>query len=372
MIKTVAEIAQHVGGQIRGDASRSIEGVSSLEHVQPRSLVWVNSERNLATALSSIAAAIILAEPLLGKVSSLSPADRESKALIVVNNPRLAFAKAILLFHPAPPVPVGIDPTARISPTALMGEGVAIGPYVVIEAGARIGAQCKIAANCFVGSGVRVGEACRLYPNVILYPGVTLGARCIVHAGAVIGSEGFGFVPHEGHYFKFPQVGTVVIGDDVEIGANTTIDRGTLDATRIGRGTKIDNLVQIAHNVEIGEDVVIAAQTGISGGAVIADKCRLGGQVGIAEHVRIKRGARIGGQSAVYTGKIIREGQVVLGTPAIPLDEFKVLNALWRGLPKMKKELKALRELVQSAIEKSRDTSSTSKPGSKSSRKTKD
>jgi UDP-3-O-[3-hydroxymyristoyl] glucosamine N-acyltransferase len=283
------------------------------------------------------------------KVPTASKSDRTPKALILVRNPRLAFAQAVALFHPRRMICKGIDATAHIASTVQLGADVAIGAHVVIDEGATIGPRCEIGPGTIVGADVHIGEECRIFPGVTLYPDITLGARCVVHAGAVIGSDGFGFVPHEGCYEKFPQVGTVIIGDDVEIGANTTIDRGTLDVTRIGRGTKIDNLVQIAHNVEIGEDVVIAAQTGISGGTVIEDHCVIGGQVGMGDHARVKRGAVVGSKGGILPGKIIREGQVVWGIPAIPLDEYKVINALWRGLPKIKKDVDALKA-AQAAI----------------------
>ena len=287
---------------------------------------------------------MILAESLLDKIPPSSRVDRPPQAFILVDHPRLAFAKVTWLFHPGQKDCEGIDATAQIAATAHLGADVAIGAYVVINDDAVVGSRSEIGAGTFVGAGVKIGEGCRIYPHVTLYHHITLGARCVVHAGAVIGSDGFGFVPHEGRYQKFPQVGTVVIGDDVEIGANTTIDRGALDATRIGRGTKIDNLVQIAHNVEIGEDVVIAAQTGISGGTVIEDHCVIGGQVGMGDHARVKRGAVVGSKGGILPGKIIREGQVVWGIPAIPLDEYKVINALWRGLPRLKEDVEALKE----------------------------
>lgn len=346
---TVRELARRVAGKIQGPASHTVDGVSSLENPRPGTVVWVDSEKNLARALGGTAEAVILAESLADKVPTASKSDRTPKALILVRNPRLAFAQAVALFHPRRMICKGIDATAHIASTVQLGADVAIGAHVVIDEGATIGPRCEIGAGTIVGADVHIGEECRIFPGVTLYPDITLGARCVVHAGAVIGSDGFGFVPHEGRYEKFPQVGTVIIGDDVEIGANTTIDRGTLDATRIGRGTKIDNLVQIAHNVEIGEDVVIAAQTGISGGTVIEDHCVIGGQVGMGDHARVKRGAVVGSKGGILPGKIIREGQVVWGIPAIPLDEYKVINALWRGLPKIKKDVDALKA-AQAAI----------------------
>lgn len=342
--KTAGELAEQVGGKILGNASQRIAGVSSLENTQPNTIVWVDSDKNLSRALNGPAAAVILAASLLDRIPATSRSDRAPQAFILVDHPRLAFAKATWLFHPDQKDCEGIDATAQIASTAHLGADVAVGAYVVINHEAVVGSRSEIGAGTFVGAGVNIGEGCRIYPHVTLYHHITLGARCVVHAGAVIGSDGFGFVPHEGRYQKFPQVGTVVIGDDVEIGANTTIDRGALDATRIGRGTKIDNLVQIAHNVEIGEDVVIAAQTGISGGTVIEDHCVIGGQVGMGDHARVKRGAVVGSKGGILPGKIIREGQVVWGIPAIPLAEYKVINALWRGLPKLKEDVEALKE----------------------------
>jgi UDP-3-O-[3-hydroxymyristoyl] glucosamine N-acyltransferase len=340
---TVRELADRVGGKVLGLASQTVDDVSSLEDPKPGTVVWVDSEKNLTRALEGTAVAVILAESLTDKVPTYPKSERMPKALILVHNPRLAFAQSVALFHPRRLICTGIDATAQIAPTVRLGADVAVGAQVVVDERACIGPRCEIGAGTFVGADVDLGEECRIFPGVTLYHNVTLGARCVVHAGAVIGSDGFGFVPNEGRYEKFPQVGTVIIGDDVEIGANTTIDRGALDATRIGRGTKIDNLVQIAHNVEIGEDVIIAAQTGISGGTVIEDHCVIGGQVGMGDHARVKRGAVVGSKGGILPGKIIREGQVVWGIPAIPLDEYKVLNALWRGLPRLKKDVEALK-----------------------------
>ncbi|MBZ5535146.1 MAG: UDP-3-O-(3-hydroxymyristoyl)glucosamine N-acyltransferase [Acidobacteriia bacterium] len=362
---TVRELADRVRGKVLGLASQTVDGVSSLENPKSGTVVWVDSEKNLGRALGGTAGAVILAESLTDRIPSSSKSDGMPKALILVRNPRLAFAQAVALFHPRPAICKGINPTAQIAPTVRLGANVAVGAHVVIDDGAFIGRRCEIGAGTFVGAGVTLGEECRIFPGVMLYHDVTLGARCVVHAGAVIGSDGFGFVPHEGRYEKFPQVGTVVIGDDVEIGANTTIDRGALDATRIGRGTKIDNLVQIAHNVEIGEDVVIAAQTGISGGTVIEDHCVIGGQVGMGDHARVKRGAVVGSKGGILPGKIIREGQVVWGIPAIPLDEYKVINALWRGLPKLKADVDALKAAKAPTSEPKKVRKPSSRHGSR-------
>jgi UDP-3-O-[3-hydroxymyristoyl] glucosamine N-acyltransferase len=207
----------------------------------------------------------------------------------------------------------------------VLAPGVLVEERAVVGDGAQIGENTRIGAGCALGAGVKIGQRGEIYPNVTMYPGTTLGDRVIVHAGAVLGSDGFGYVPDRktGHYEKFPQVGRLVIEDDVEIGANATIDRGALDETRIRRGTKIDNLVHIGHNCQIGEDVIIAAQTGLSGSIVIENGVILGGQVGIGEHARIEAGVMLGGQGGVLPNKVLRgKGVAFWGTPARPLREY--------------------------------------------------
>jgi len=207
----------------------------------------------------------------------------------------------------------------------VLGPGVFVEERVVISERSQIGKHTRISAGCVLGSDVKIGDDCEIYPNVTLYPGTTLGDRVIVHAGAVLGSDGFGYVRDRktGHYEKFPQVGRLVIEDDVEIGANATIDRGALDETRIRRGTKIDNLVHIGHNCQLGEDVVIAAQTGLSGSIVIENGVVLGGQVGIGEHARIEEGVMLGGQGGVLPNKVLRgKGVAFWGTPAQPVRQY--------------------------------------------------
>jgi UDP-3-O-[3-hydroxymyristoyl] glucosamine N-acyltransferase len=228
----------------------------------------------------------------------------------------------------------GIHPTAVVHPSATVGEGTTIDALAVVDAGAKIGAEAWIGAGVVVGAGVEIGSHVEVYPRVSLYPGVKIGNRVIIHSGAVLGSDGFGYVRDAatGHYEKFPQIGRLEIEDNVEIGANTTIDRGALDTTRIGRGAKIDNLVHIGHNCQIGENVVIAAQTGLSGSIVIEKDVVLGGQVGIGEHARIEEGVMLGGQGGVLPHKILRgKGIAFWGTPAKPVGSYlKELAALAR------------------------------------------
>jgi UDP-3-O-[3-hydroxymyristoyl] glucosamine N-acyltransferase len=266
------------------------------------------------------------------------------KTILEVSAPKFAFAKAAqwLLQESAPAA--AIHPTAIVAPDAKVGAGVHIGPYVVIEEGAEIGAGTVIGAFCFLGRGSRLGENCRLHPRVTLYAGARLGRRVEIHSGAVIGSDGFGYVFGEGRHWKFPQIGAVEIGDDVEIGSNTTIDRGSLDATVIGNGVKIDNLVQIAHNVRIGEHSILAAQTGVSGSCTIGARVIVGGQVGIGDHCKIEDGAIIGSQAGIPTGKTIRGGRTVWGTPARPLEKFKEQYARFARLPELAERVRRLEE----------------------------
>src|SRR5581483_6326244 len=232
---------------------------------------------------------------------------------------------AARLLHESAKPPAGIHATAVVDPSAILGKDVAVEELASIHERAVIGDSTRIGVGAVIGAGVSIGRECVIYPNVTIYPGSRLGDRVIVHAGAVLGSDGFGYVRDRatGKYENFPQIGTLEIEDDVEIGANSTVDRGALDVTRIGRGTKIDNLVHVGHNVQVGDDVVIAAQTGLSGSAVVEQGVVIGGQVGIADHVRIEEGAILGAQSGIPSKKVIRgKGVVFWGTPARPIREY--------------------------------------------------
>jgi UDP-3-O-[3-hydroxymyristoyl] glucosamine N-acyltransferase len=276
----------------------------------------------------------------------LAPALPESFNIIFSENPKLDFAKVAILVHPPRESRGTKHPSALVSPETVIGGNVELGPFVVVEEGAKIGDGCLLMANVFIGRDCVVGNHCVLYPGVKLYPGAALGDRVILHAGVVIGSDGFGYVSDGERYWKFPQAGRVILENDVEVGANTTIDRGSLGTTRIGEGTKIDNLVQIAHNVKIGRHVVIASQTGISGSTVIEDYAVIGGQVGFGDHARVERGVIIGSKAGVLPGKIVRAGEVYWGVPVRPLREYKRLNALFGRLPDMKTEIESLRAEV--------------------------
>ena len=318
---SLQQIADAVGARLLGDPRVAVSGVASILSASPDDLVFVEDEKHLPAAFESQAGAVI-AGTFAASVKSTHP-------ILISDHPKLAFARAARLLNgnsSGADAPHGtIHATAVIHPSAKVGPSVRIEARAVIGERAQIGEGTTIGEGCAIGAGVVLGRHCQIYPNVSIYPGTTVGDRVIVHAGAVLGSDGFGYVRDRetGHYEKFPQVGRLVIEDDVEIGANATIDRGALDETRIRRGTKIDNLVHIGHNCQIGEDVVIAAQTGLSGSIVIENGVVLGGQVGIGEHARIEEGVMLGGQGGVLPNKVLRgKGVAFWGTPAQPLREY--------------------------------------------------
>jgi UDP-3-O-[3-hydroxymyristoyl] glucosamine N-acyltransferase len=287
----------------------------------------VEDEKHLPRALQCGAGAVIAAEFAAGA---------SGKPLLISRHPKLTFARAARMLREGNHGGRrgGVHETAVVHASARVAAGVVVEERAVVGEDAEIGEGTRIGAGCVIGRGVKIGRECEIYPQVTIYAGSTLGDRVIVHAGAVLGSDGFGYVRDSktGRYEKFPQVGILVIEDDVEIGANTTIDRGALDETRIGRGTKIDNLVHIGHNCRLGENVVIAAQTGLSGSIVIENDVVLGGQVGIGEHARIEEGVMLGGQGGVLPNKVLRgKGVAFWGTPAQPVRQYlKQLAALAR------------------------------------------
>ncbi len=316
MKRSLEQVAEFVGGRVLGD-NVELTGIASIQSAKRGDLVFVEDEKSLRSALQSRASAVIAGE-FAGKEPVVKP-------LLLCAYPRLAFARAAELLSPTPARQPGIHPSAAVHPSARLGKDVSVAERAVIGEGVEVGDDSCIGAGSVVGENVRIGRDCILYPNVTIYPGARLGDRVFVHAGAVLGSDGFGYVrdPATGRYEKFPQAGRLEIEDDVEIGANSTIDRGALEVTRIGRGAKIDNLVHIGHNCLIGENVVIAAQTGLSGSIVVEKNVILGGQVGIGEHARIEEGVMLGGQSGVLPNKVFRgKGIAFWGTPARPVREY--------------------------------------------------
>ena len=333
---TVSEIAEHVGGRVTGDGSVVIQSVASLETASNDEIAYVEDEKLFNVATASKAGCLIIPEG----------ADVKTDCAIEVKRPKLAFALAAELLHPPLRRQPSIHPTAIIAETANIALTVYVGPHVSVGEGASLGAGTRVEAGSVVGDKVTIGTDCVLHPNVVLYDGVTVGDRVVLHAGVCIGADGFGYVRDDMAYHKFPQIGTVVIEDDVELGAYACVDRAALGRTRVGRGTKLDNFVHVGHNCDIGERVVIAAQTGISGSVVIENDCVIGGQVGFGDHIRVLSGAIIGSKAGVLPGKIVRPG-VWWGVPIQPLDEYKRRNAFIGRLPRMIEEMKELRERVE-------------------------
>jgi UDP-3-O-[3-hydroxymyristoyl] glucosamine N-acyltransferase len=334
---TAGELAKFLNAKIEGDGGAVLSGVSTPEDASAEDIIYVEGVKHKPRAVESAARCVIMAEGM----------DLKGKTTLAVERPKLAFAKAAERLLEPSPIATGRHATAVVDASAKLGSGVAVGPYAVIEGDVTIGANTQIGALCYLGPGTKIGESCRLFPRVNLYPGARLGDRVIVHSGAVIGGDGFGYVYGDGNYMKFPQVGTVEIGDDVEIGNNTTIARGSLGKTRIGRGVKLDNLVHVAHNVHIGEHTIIAAQTGVSGSSDIGDHVVVGGQVGIADHCTIESGSIVGAQAGIPTGKKIRAGEVVWGTPARPLGRFKKQYVWFERLPELAERLRKIEEKMK-------------------------
>ncbi len=314
---TAQQIAEAINARVLGNGDIEVKSAASLESATPESIVFVDDPKFFDEALSSKAAVVIAGDFAAGK--------QTNKTLLITAQPKLAFIRALPLLHPTPKTSPGIHSTAIVDPSAQIGKGAYIGPNTVIGANVVIGERTIIGPNCCLNSRVRVGSDCIIKTNVTIYSGTELGNRAIIHSGVVLGSDGFGYVPDQAtsKYEKFPQIGRLRIGNDFEIGANSTVDRGALDETFIDDGVKIDNLCHVAHNVHIGKNVVIAAQTGISGSAVIAANVVVAGQVGIADHVTVEEGAILGAQCGVPSNKTIRgKGVLFWGTPARPIKQY--------------------------------------------------
>ncbi|HJZ79045.1 MAG TPA: UDP-3-O-(3-hydroxymyristoyl)glucosamine N-acyltransferase [Pyrinomonadaceae bacterium] len=342
--ESVSDLSAHVGGRVVGNGQIAIRRVASLEAANEGEIAYVEDEKFFAVASISQASCLIV------------PADAQLDfpCRIEVKNPKLAFALIAEVLHPPKKRAPEIHPSAVIAPDATIGKDVFVGAFVCIGEGSTVGDRTQIRAGAKIGDQVTVGDDCVIHPHVFLEDGVTIGNRVILHAGVVIGADGFGYVRGDLGYHKFPQIGTVIIEDDVEVGANTTIDRGALGRTRIGKGTKLDNLVHVGHNCDIGERVVIAAQTGISGSVTIEDDCVIGGQVGFGDHIRVQSGAVIGSKAGVLPGKIVRPG-VWWGIPIQPLDEYKRLNAHISRLPRVRQELKELKDRLAELAQELRE-----------------
>lgn len=335
---TVAELARVCGGEAEGELERCISGADALENATANDVSFAANPKAMEAAPASRAGCLLV---------PLSFDKAGSWSIIRVKEPRLAFARALLLLYPKKAHTAAIHPTAIIAPTAAVAPNCSIGAYVTIGEHTAIGAGSSIGKGSTIGDGVRIGEDALLHPNVTIHDRVRIGARVVLHSGAVIGSDGFGFTLVGDHYEKFPQVGTVELGDDVEIGANSCVDRAALGVTRIGDGVKLDNLVHVAHNCTLGKHVVAAAQVGLSGSVIVGDYAVLGGQAGIADKARIESRAVVGAKSGVVSSQKVPAGEPVWGMPARPLRQHLRGLAHVAKLPEMREELRQLKKRME-------------------------
>jgi UDP-3-O-[3-hydroxymyristoyl] glucosamine N-acyltransferase len=327
---TTAEIAKVVGGEVLGDAAAVLKKFATIESAQPGDLTFAENDVFFARAEQSAATAIIADK----RFSSTK------KIIIQVPNARIAFAKALALFFPDPKFPAGVHPTAVVASSAQVDPAAHVGPHCVVGERVKIGARSVLQAGNFIGDDSRLGEEVNLFPNVVVYARGQIGNRVRIHANTVVGSDGYGYVLDNGIHRKVPQIGNVVIGDDVEIGAGVTIDRGALGSTKIGSGTKIDNLVQIAHNVQIGDHCLVVAQVGIAGSSKLGNYVVLAGQVGIGGHLKIGNQVTIAAQSGVMND--VPDGEKWLGAPAQPDKDAKRQYIAIRHLPELLRRVSAL------------------------------
>lgn len=338
---TLHEIANLVNGLLVGDGKIQISSLSPIEDITPGSLVFAEGIENLQRAECSEAAAILVHERI----------EHSTKPLIRVSTPFKAFIQLIHHFYSPEAEVAEIHPTAIIAETASLGKNVSIGPYVVIESHSSIGDNCVIKSHVHIGSKVQIGPETKLYPQVTIYNQCKIGARVCIHASSVIGSDGFGYKQIDGAHVKIPHVGHVVIGDDVEIGANTVIDRGTLGTTVIGSGTKIDNLVQIAHSVKLGEHNIVCAFTGIAGSTTSGNHVIFAANVGVSDHVKIDNHVVLGARTGVPPKKHLREGNIYLGNPARPRDKAIEQELSLTRIPFMRNKLTDLNQRVNQLYE---------------------
>ncbi len=339
MTRTLAEIAGAIRGEVIGNGETRITGANSAANAREGDLTFAENAKYFAIADRSRAAAILVSDAIPGT----------TKPLIRVANVRLAIAQVLpILFPPERPAP-GIHPSAIIDSTALVAEDASIGPHCVIGARTRIGARSVLDGGNHIGPDSVVGEDARLHPNVVLYAGTHLGHRVTVHAGTVLGSDGYGYVFDQGRHAKLLQLGNVVVEDDVEIGANAAIDRGAFGSTRIGAGTKIDNLVHIAHNVVMGKHCLIMGQCGFAGSTELGDYCVIASQSGVAGHLKLGRQGTVGAKSGVM--RDVGEGETVLGIPALPHKQTKRQWVAQQQLPEMIRRLRDLEEQVRGLLE---------------------
>jgi len=347
------DLAERLGCRLEGDGELDIRRVAGIDEAGPGDLTFLANPKYARRLASTRASAVILGRPSDGEAAAPPPF-----AVLRSENPYLSFAKALALLNPPSPLRRGVDPLASVAPDATLGPDVSIGPFVAIGAGAVVGARSVVHAHAVIAADARVGEDCVIHSHVSIRERVVVGHRVIVQNGAVIGSDGFGFVRlPDGTHFKIPQEASVVLEDDVEIGANTTIDRPAVGETRIRAGAKIDNLVQIAHGVTVGARALFAAQVGIAGSTIVEDDVVLAGQVGVGGHLRLGKGAMATGQTGITNS--LDPGAFVSGCPAIPNRDFLRSSAIFGQLPELKKRVAALEERLAELAAKMKDNQSS-------------
>jgi UDP-3-O-[3-hydroxymyristoyl] glucosamine N-acyltransferase len=320
----LSTLADAIGARLQG-TDAEVSGIAAVDAAGPGQVTFLSNPKYALQARETKASAIIARQPIPGA----------GCAFLLTPDPYLAFARAVEQFHPPVRLAAGVSAQASVHPTAALGKEVHVGPFAVVAEGAVVGDRVTLYPGAYVGKGAVVGEDSVLHPRVTLYEGVRVGKRVLLHAGCVVGSDGFGFAPTPEGYLKIPQVGTVEIEDDVEIGANTTIDRAALGVTRIGRGTKLDNLIQVGHNVEIGRDTVIAALVGIAGSARIGNRVMIGGQSGLAGHLEVGDGVMLGAKSGVAVSLTAKENRAWSGVPAMPHRTWLKMVTLLPRLPEL-------------------------------------
>jgi UDP-3-O-[3-hydroxymyristoyl] glucosamine N-acyltransferase len=336
----LSELGKHLGCPVRGDGETEVSRVAGIERAGPGDLTFLANPKYAAHLGDTRASAVIVAPNIEAPLPSL-----------VAANPYLYYARAAQLLNPLPPPASGVHPSAQVHASAVLGDGVHVGALAVIGAGVRIGARSVVHPHVVVYDGVEIGEDCVLHSGVHVREACRLGQRVVVQNGAVIGGDGFGFArADDGHYEKIPQLGIVVIEDDVEIGALTAIDRSSLHETRIGRGTKLDNLVQIGHSVTVGQDTVMAAQVGVAGSSTIGNGVVLAGQVGVIGHIHVADGVIATGQTGLRGGE---DGRVLSGSPAIENRQWLKSTAVFAKLPELQRRLQALERKIESLLGKS-------------------
>ncbi|MCF7957210.1 MAG: UDP-3-O-(3-hydroxymyristoyl)glucosamine N-acyltransferase [Phycisphaerae bacterium] len=331
MIKTVKELAEHINGQIIGDETLKISGAATLSEAGEGDVTFLANMKYEKELQSTAASVVVVGETV------------ESKGLTLIRckDPYYSFMQVVVLLHGhREHEPVGISPKSSVSDSAKIGKNADIHDFTTISSNAVIGDNTTIYPNCTIGPGTRIGNDCIIFPNVTVYDGCTIGDRVTIHSGSIIGQDGFGYATHDGVHHKIPQIGGVIIEDDVEIGANCSIDRATLGNTVIGHGTKMSNQVAIGHNTTVGHDSLLVAQTGIAGSVHVGHHCIFGGQAGVVGHITIGNGVRVSAQAGVTNN--LEDGQIVAGSPALPITQAKRAMMVMKDLPELRKKIREL------------------------------